>query len=56
MKTEVIARHADGIKSKWQVGDADNHYQAIETVTDAILRDTGAKPRVVLALITGGKP
>lgn len=51
---KLVARHADGTKSEWQT-ETNDHTDAIEAVSSVIMAETGALPKVVLALIEGGK-
>ncbi len=51
---KLVARHADGKKSEWQM-DTDDIVLAQETIFNVIMAETGALPKVVLALIQGGK-
>ena len=51
---KLVARHADGTKSEWQM-ETNDHIDAIETVSSVITAETGAPPKAVLALIEKGK-
>jgi hypothetical protein len=51
---KLISVDAKGNRASWLM-DVKSHVTGRETVTNVIAAETGALPRVVLALIQGGK-